>query len=565
MLNLRNVVGVSAILYVQTCAAELRRRRKRNLVPDPDIRVHIDPTVCEGCGDCSRQSNCIAVEPLETAFGRKRQINQSACNKDLSCLKGFCPSFVTIRGAEAGGAKINPPNPQGHSVPDAVIAELDRPWNILVTGVGGNGVLTIGALLGMAAHLDGKVPMIMDMAGLAQKGGAVSSHIRIGRHADAVRAPRIAAGKTDLLLAADPVVTAAPENLSLCEPTTTAAVVNTDTQPVSEFTRERDFDFQTSGVLQRVRGNIASDAEVHRFADIARRHFGDEVFTNPIMLGFAWQKGWIPLRREAIEQAVQLNGVAVDSNLGAFHFGRQLAHDPTLLNKASAQVHDKPSVQSSMSLGEVLKSRQVHLHQYQNMALAHRYVAAIDAFRDRITDHDAGDKLARTAALNYAKLLAYKDEYEVARLFSRREFVDGLKAKYGARARYSFNFAPPLLNGTDANGRPRKREFSAAIVPALRCLAQMRWLRGTWLDPFGHTEERRIERKLISYYEADMALVGQRISPNTYNFSLDLLQAPDAIRGFGPVKLAAVKEYVVRREHLRSAITGTDDAAQLVA
>ncbi|MGX9854338.1 indolepyruvate ferredoxin oxidoreductase family protein [Limimaricola variabilis] len=563
MKELREIEGVTVMVYVQTCAAELRRRRKRGKAPDPDMRVHIDPAVCEGCGDCSVQSNCIAVEPLETELGRKRQINQSACNKDFSCLKGFCPSFVTVR----GGKLHKRPAAEGPDVsglPEPTLPEITRPWNIAVTGVGGTGVLTIGALLGVAAHMEGLSPMILDMAGLAQKGGAVLSHIRISTHERPATAPRIATGTADLLLAADSVVAASKDGITLCDAERTHAVMSTKLSPTSDFVRQRDFDFRSAGVMRAVEKTVRSSEHFHDFAHVARELCGDEIAVNIMMLGYAWQQGFIPVGREAIAEAVRLNGVAVQSNLDAFDWGRVMAAEPERVIREMGETDEPPHLpQAQMSLDQLVAHRTGHLTDYQDAKLARRYTDRVAQVRAAVEGHAQADKIARAVAQNYAKLLAYKDEYEVARLFTRPEFSENLRKQFDGDYKIAFNLAPPMMPGVDAEGRPKKREFGPWILKAFGFLAQGKRLRGTALDVFGRTEERRRERALIRAYEEDMDLALARLGEGRDAEILKLLELPDQIRGFGPVKLAAMEQAAPMRDALRAAIM--NDTPQQVA
>ncbi len=544
----REIPGTSAIVYEQTCAAEKRRRRKRGLMEDPKKRVFINPAVCEGCGDCSVQSNCVSVEPVETPMGRKRRINQSTCNKDYSCLKGFCPSFVTVLGGDlrkraaqtADAAHLPAP-----TLPD--IAE--RPWNIAVTGVGGTGVLTIGAILGMAAHLDGRAPMILDMAGLAQKGGAVISHVRIGAASEDVTSPRIVNGGADLLLAADDVVAASKEGATLCRPERTVAVVNTALTPVADFVHARDFDFQRAGVERTIRKAVGEGSHFHDFTKVAEAVAGDAIATNIMMLGFAWQAGLVPIGGDAIEEAIRLNGVAVKANLSAFAWGRLLAHDPQAVKALGAEP-ERPKPLSEMTLDEIVAHRTAHLTAYQDTALARRYTERVEYAVRLAEDRGLDDAVPRAVAISYAKLLAYKDEYETARLFTDTRFVEGLKAQFEGDTRVVFNLAPPLLPGRDANGRPRKRQFGPWTLTLFRLLARMKRLRGTPLDLFGYSAERDQERRDIADYEALMTRALAKLDAGNAGIVAQLLALPQDMRGFGPVKDAARDAVAKRREML---------------
>jgi indolepyruvate ferredoxin oxidoreductase len=556
MRTLREVPGVTVIVYEQTCAAELRRRRKRGTAPDPDLRLWINPAVCEGCGDCSVQSNCIAVEPLETALGRKRKINQSACNKDYSCLKGFCPSFVSVRGA--GLRRAQPREGADVSaLPEPVLPQIERAWNLALAGVGGTGVLTISAILGMAAHAEGKIPMVLDMAGLAQKGGAVMSHVRISRSDRPIAAPRIAAGSADLLLAADAVVAASKDCILLCGPERTEAVLNTHLAPVSDFVRQRDFDFHESQVAGSVAAAVRSTRHFRDFSALAKGLTGDEIGANLMMLGYAWQQGLVPLAKEPILAAIALNGVAVEANTQAFNWGRRLAHDPAGV-AALAGAAPPPA---PLTLEALIDSRANHLRDYQNDALAARYRAALG----RIARLGAGDDLLRIVAEAYAKVLAYKDEYEVARLYSLPEFRAGLEAEFEGDYRLSLNLAPPFLPGKASDGRPRKRAFGPWIFPALRLLARFRFLRGSWADPFCHSADRKLERRLVAIYEADLALAEQVLPESRAPMLRELLALPLQIRGYGPVKEEAFAKQMARRAELLAALQGDHPVAMAAA
>jgi indolepyruvate ferredoxin oxidoreductase len=533
MEEVREAPGCSAIVYEQTCAAELRRRRKRGFAVEPEKRVYVEPSVCEGCGDCSVQSNCISIEPLETEFGRKRLINQSSCNKDYSCLKGFCPSFVTVQG---GALLKRAPLAafDATQLPDPEVPELTaKPWNIAITGVGGSGVLTIGALLGMAAHVDGKGAMVLDMAGLAQKGGAVLSHIRLGARPEDVSSPRIVTGGADLLLAADDVVAVSKEGAQLCDPARTHGVVNTHLAPIADFVRHRDLDFKTVEVEAALRRQLRSDEHFVDFSAIAEAVAGNAVATNVLMLGYAWQRGLVPLSRESIAEAIRLNKVAVNANLAAFDWGRRVAADPASVQAAIAGPARSP-VLDDMSLEQLIAHRAQHLEAYQDAALARKYRDTVARVRKL-----ADENVARAVAHTYARLLAYKDEYEVARLYTRPEFLAGLKAQFDGDYRIEFNLAPPFLPGKAANGRPQKRTFGRWMLPVFRLLASMRHLRGTPFDVFGFSHDRKLERSLIGEYEALLEQVLAGFDGRNSKPAAQLLGLHDQIRGYGPVKAQA--------------------------
>src|SRR3954463_5450593 len=480
--KLRKVEGASAIVFVQTCAAEKRRRRKRGTLEDPPRRVFINPAVCEGCGDCSVQSNCISVEPLETELGRKRAINQSTCNKDYSCLKGFCPSFVTIDG---GKLRRRAPADLGNigDLPEpASRPSLDRPYNIAVGGVGGTGVLTIGALLGMAAHIEGKASMILDMSGLAQKGGAVLSHVRLSQHTADVTCSRIVTGTADLVIAADEVVAPAKETITLCDPSRTYGVINSHLIPTADFILNRDFNFQSRNVNHVLETALREDSAFFDFTTPAEALLGDSIATNIMMMGYAYQRGLLPLSAKSIEQAIEVNGVAVKMNTQGFQLGRLAAVDPERF-KDMMKDHDEVvpvKTLDAMTLDEIIAHRMGFLTDYQSARLAKRYRKLVDQVRDAALNAGFGDELPRAVAINYAKLLAYKDEYEVARLYTDGHFEQQIRHQFDGDFKMSFNLAPPILaSGKDALGRPRKRAFGPWLMPVFRLLAKMRFLRGT--------------------------------------------------------------------------------------
>lgn len=559
MLELREVPGVTVIVFEQTCAAEKRRRRKRGTLEDPDLRLWINPEVCEGCGDCSEKSNCLAVEPEETEMGRKRRINQSMCNKDYSCLKGFCPSFVTVRGGRLRKQRVEN-DPVVETLPEPLLPEIERAWNLALAGVGGTGVLTISAILGMAAHIEGKIPMVLDMAGLAQKGGAVMSHVRVSRPDRPVAAPRIAAGSADLLLAADPVVAASKDCIVLCDPARTRAVLNAHVTPVSDFTRNRDFDFQAAAVERSLAGSVRSDRHFLDFSTLAARLTGDEIGANLMMLGYAWQQGMVPIGREAILQAIVLNGVSAKANAEAFNWGRVLAHDPAQIRGLTAAAARRDL--TAMPAEEIVEHRAAHLRAYQNEALAARYRTWVSKIEEAAAPSRIGaNDLKRQVAITYARVLAYKDEYEVARLYAAPAFRQSLSKVFDGDIRIAFNLAPPMLPGKAADGRPKKREFGPWILPLFRLLARAKILRGTWADPFGHTADRKLERQLITRYEDDLALAIRKLTAENLPLIRELLSLPWQIRGYGPVKETAYHQQMSRRDAIRMALDNNGPVA----
>jgi indolepyruvate ferredoxin oxidoreductase len=568
MKECREIKGTSAIVFVQTCAAEKRRRRKRGLMEDPARRVLINPAVCEGCGDCSVQSNCISVEPLETELGRKRTINQSTCNKDYSCLKGFCPSFVTVDGAKLRHRAPPDMGSIGELPAPASSPAMDRPYNIAVGGVGGTGVLTIGALLGMAAHIEGKASMILDMSGLAQKGGAVLSHVRLSEHPADVTCSRIVTGTADLVLAADEVVAVSKDMVTLCESTRTVGIINSHVIPTADFILNRDFNFQSRKLNSVLETELKKESSFFDFTTPAEALLGDSIATNIMMLGYAYQRGLLPLSAKAIEQAIEVNGVSIKMNTQAFQLGRLAAADPARF-KAMMKDHDDvvpAKTLESMTLDEIITHRTGMLTGYQSSRLAKRYRKLVDQVRDAAANGGYGDALPRAVAISYAKLLAYKDEYEVARLYTDGNFAKQLRDQFEGEYKFSFNLAPPILSsGVDALGRPKKRAFGSWMMSVFRVLAKFRFLRGTALDVFGYSADRKLERQLIADYEKDVASVLSLLSQATHDTAVELLSLPDRIRGYGPVKEKAVEDAKARHEQLVADLANPPPAPRQMA
>jgi indolepyruvate ferredoxin oxidoreductase len=496
----------------------------------------------------------VAVEPLETEAGRKRRINQSACNKDYSCFKGFCPSFVSLRGASLRKSLASS-DADVSALPEPALPQIERAWNLALAGIGGTGVLTISAILGMAAHVDGKIPMVLDMAGLAQKGGAVMSHVRISRPDRPVAAPRIAAGSADLVLAADAVVAASKDCILLCSPERTQAVLNTRLTPVSDFIRKREFDFKADKTEASIAAAVRTTEHFLNFSALAARLTGDEIGANLMLLGYAWQRGMVPLAGASIREAIRLNGVSVKANTQAFNWGRLLADDPARV-AALAGFDDRPA--PPPTLEALVAARSAHLTAYQDARLAARYA-------DRVARIAAvagpGSALTRIVAETYARVLAYKDEYEVARLYSLPAFRAGIAAEFTGDFRLSLYLAPPILSRKAPDDRPAKREFGRWILPVLGVLARLKGLRGTWADPFGYGEDRKLERKLIADYEADLDLAERCLETGPVPLITELLALPQEIRGFGPVKKTAYIKQMARREILRAQILDGNMAA----
>jgi indolepyruvate ferredoxin oxidoreductase len=532
--KLRQVKGVSAIIYMQTCAAEKRRRRKRGTFPDPDKRVFINTDVCEGCGDCGVQSNCVSIVPVETELGRKRAIDQSSCNKDFSCLKGFCPSFVTLEGAKIrkeATAELD----IGH-LPTPRLPAINGTHNVVITGVGGTGVVTVGAVLAMAAHVDGKGAGMMEMAGLAQKGGAVHIHCRLAEKPSDINAIRVATGEADTVIGGDLVVSAGAKTLGLMTAGRTGAVVNSHEIITGDFTRDTEFRIPSDRLELALQARLRDRLYLFDASELARALLGDTIFSNMMLVGAAWQQGLIPLSEQAILKAIELNKAAVEGNTRAFQIGRwAVLHPEEAARIAAPNVVEKPK-----SLEEKIAFRADHLTAYQGPRLARRYRKLVDGIED------AG--LKESVARGYHKLLSYKDEYEVARLHLE---TAGKAAKaFGGDFKMTFHLAPPMLSGKGPDGRPKKREFGPWVLRAFRLLAGMKGLRGTPLDPFGYGAERRMERALIRQYEKDMKSILPQVTPETRDIAVALAELPLQIRGFGPVKEANERKAAKRREEL---------------
>jgi indolepyruvate ferredoxin oxidoreductase len=535
--QIREVKGVSVIVYAQTCAAEKRRRRKKKTLADPARRVVINEAVCEGCGDCGVQSNCVSILPLETPLGRKRQIDQSGCNKDFSCVRGFCPSFVVLEGAELRKPqrdRVSPP--EGLLQP--TLPELMRPWNIVVAGVGGTGIVTIGSLMGMAAHLEGKGVLVLDMAGLAQKGGAVMSHVRLATDPSQLHAARVARGQADVVLGCDLMVGAAGDALASMTSGRTHAVMNTDVAPTGSFTRDPDWQVSPDALLERVR---AATGELVSFeaSRIAVALMGDAVATNVFLLGFAWQKGWVPLQESSLMRALELNGAAVEMNRAAFAWGRQAALDLDVVRRA-AGLPTEASVMlmppKTMSLASLLADRTKRLIDYQSAGYARRYESFVQRVANVEKSRVGGERLAREVAVSLYKLMAYKDEYEVARLHVDSDFLGRLKERFEGDFKLSYYLAPPLIARSDAQGRPIKQRYGAWVQTVFGVMAKLKFLRGTAFDPFGWTQERRDERTAIREFMIMVETLLVDLGSNNFTEALELVRLPQQVRGYGHVK-----------------------------
>ncbi|WP_119418750.1 indolepyruvate ferredoxin oxidoreductase family protein [Desertibaculum subflavum] len=554
--ELREIQGTTVLLYDQTCAAEKRRRRKTGKFPDPPKRAFINDAVCEGCGDCSVKSNCISVEPLETPFGRKRKINQSSCNKDFSCINGFCPSFVTVHGGSIRRARVakqeSPLEAMIARLPAPEVAAVTEPYDILVTGIGGTGVVTIGALLGMAAHLEGKGVSVLDQIGLAQKNGAVVTHVRVAAQPDEIHAVRVATAKADLLLGCDMVVSAGMEAMTRIGRGRTHALVNAAMAPTAGFTLDTGIDFHEREIAEQVKQaaghNLTEFVEATRLATAL---MGDAIASNMFMLGYAAQRGLLPVSLAAIDKAIELNGAAVEMNRQAFAWGRAAAVDPKAVEAAAAPSLPPAPESADETLAEIVARRVRFLTEYQDAAYARRYsdlVALAGAAEEKQAKGLAG--FAEAVAQGAFKLMAYKDEYEVARLYTDGEFEKKLRAQFDGEFKLKFHLAPPLLARRDpATGELQKGEYGPWVFKAFKLLAGLRRLRGTWADIFGYTAERKMERRLIEDYEALVRELAAKLDRGNHALAVELASTPEEIRGFGHVKersVAKAKEKQVR-------------------
>ncbi|MGO1693367.1 MAG: DUF6537 domain-containing protein [Marinobacter sp.] len=550
------------MIYDQTCAAEKRRRRKRNLYPDPAKRAFINHHVCEGCGDCSVQSNCLSVVPRQTELGRKRKIDQSSCNKDYSCVNGFCPSFVTIeggqlrksRGMDTGSVLTG----KLTDIPEPVLPQLAGSYDVLVGGVGGTGVVTVGQLITMAAHLEARGTSVLDFTGFAQKGGTVLSYVRMAPSPDKLNQVRISNGQADAVIACDLVVASSQKALSVLRPNHTRVVANEAELPTADYVLFRDADMQADKRLDLI-CNAVGD---HNFArldanGIAESLMGDTVFSNVMMLGFAWQRGLLPLSQAALMKAIELNGVAVDRNKEAFGWGRVAAVDvkaiTDLLNTGETKVEE---VKAEPSLDELISTRHKHLVSYQNRRWANRYTNAVKQVRE--AEEKLGETnqlLTRAVAQHLYRFMAFKDEYEVARLFAETDFMKEVNNTFEGDFKIHFHLAPPIMNrGTDAQGRPKKRQFGPWMFRAFKLLAKFRVLRGTAIDPFSYSADRKMDRAQLKDYQRLVERIVSELETSNYDTFLQLAELASEIRGYGPVREQAAEAVQEKQEQLTKAL-----------
>jgi indolepyruvate ferredoxin oxidoreductase len=551
----RELPGCTAIIYDQTCATEKRRRRKRGKMVDPDRRVVINELVCEGCGDCGVQSNCLSVEPVETEFGRKRRINQNTCNKDFSCVKGFCPSFVTVEGGQLKKPKKetrgSPGVPSGlPPIPEPTLPSAETAWGIVVAGVGGTGVITIGQLLGMAAHLEGKGVVTQDSGGLAQKGGSTWAHVQIADRPEAIHTSKVDTAQADLVIACDSIVGASRYTLTVMQPGRTFVALNTHGTPTAAFVRNADWQSPAGRCESVLRDSLgptfvgAFDAE-----DVAVQLLGDSIFTNPLLMGYAWQMGRIPLTHAALMRAIELNGVQVANNQAAFEWGRRCAHDLASV-QASFKAQQVIQFVKKPTLDEIVRTRVDFLTTYQDAAYAAQYRAFVDKVRAAEAPY-SGTVLSEAVARYLFKLMAYKDEYEVARLHTDRAFTDRIASMFEGEVTLVHHLAPPAIARRNERGELVKRPFGPWMRGALKMLAKMKGLRGTAFDPFGRTEERRSERALIGEYRACIDELLATLSAENRALAVEIARIPEEIRGYGHVKERHLKAARAKWDALR--------------
>ena len=562
--ELREIEGATVLIYDQTCAAEKRRRRKKGQFPDPNKRMVINEAVCEGCGDCGVQSNCVSILPKETEFGRKRTIDQSSCNKDYSCVKGFCPSFVTVEGgtlkkSKTGVAKKDADDGFG-PLPEPILPAIEQPFNILINGIGGTGVITVGALMGMAAHLESKGASVLDMTGMSQKNGSVTSHVKIARSPEHLRAQRIATGEADLILGCDMLTAGAQDAISKMRPGRTLAVINLHEQPPGTFAQNADWQYPAEEVRALI-GESAGPGAAD-FIDatrLATALMGDSIAANLFMLGYAWQKGRIPLSEAALLRAIELNGVGIESNKRSFLWGRRAAVDLKRVERIATPTQ-AIVVQMPVSLDNVIKQRVEFLTAYQDSAYAARYQELVARVRAAETDKGLGNKLSTAMAKYYFKLMAYKDEYEVARLYTDGKFVEQLQSQFEGKFSVKFNLAPPLFAKKDGQGRLVKAEFGSWMWSAFKLLARLKGLRGSAFDIFGYTEERKMERALIQEYREMIDALVAGLSAENHAVAVELANLPEQVRGFGHVKEKNVATFRTEKKRLLAAVAAKQAA-----
>lgn len=559
--QLREIPGCTVLIYDQTCAAEKRRRRKRGQFPDPAKRAFINHHVCEGCGDCSVQSNCLSVIPRETELGRKRRIDQSSCNKDFSCVTGFCPSFVTIEGGQlrkSKGLDLGAELEQRlQSISRPAVPELQGSYDLLVGGVGGTGVVTVGQLITMAAHLESKGASVLDFMGFAQKGGTVLSYVRLAPSPDHLHQVRIENGQADAMVACDMVVATSQKALNTLRPNHTRIVANEAELATADFVLYRDADMQAEKRLQLLKDAVGEDAFDRFNANlVAEKLLGDTVFSNVMMLGFAWQKGLVPVSLDALMRAIELNGVAIERNRQAFGWGRLAAEKPELvLSHLNRESHTPPVKPEQATLEQLLERNLAYLTEYQNAAWAKQYRQQVEQIRTAELSLGREEMtLTRTVARQLFRLMSYKDEYEVARLFTQTDFLQEVEQTFEGDYRIHFHLAPPLLSRKqDARGRPLKRQFGPWMLGAMKVLAPLKGLRNTAFDPFRFSADRKLDRALLAEYRELLKRIAIDLNDDNYAFAIELAELPADIRGYGPVREQAAQAAAEKRAHLLKA------------
>ena len=550
--EMREIEGTTVIIYEQACAANKRRLRKRGQYPDPAKRMFINKAVCEGCGDCSVQSNCISVHPTETEFGTKRLIDQSTCNKDYSCVNGFCPSFVTILGGEvAKKSGVDLSDELFANIPTPQVQEINGAYNVMIPGVGGEGVVTIGAILAMAAHVEGKQSSTFVMTGMAQKGGAVYSHLRVAKVRDGMTTAKIGKGESDLILGCDIVASVAPESVQTIDSSKTFVVANNRITPTAAFTQDTGSNsgFDSGPLITQIKDLVGGEkSDFIDASNLALGVTGNTLATNMLMVGFASQKGVLPVGMEAIFKAIELNGVAIPFNKLAFNLGRLAAHSPSGIDELLNGKDAIPRIKRLEKLEDIVAHRKEFLTEYQDENYAKSYQDVVNVVVQKEKSVAPGKSaLSVAVARNLAKLMAYKDEYEVARLYSSPEFMESLKDQFSGDIKLKFNLAPPLLSKRDPQtGNLVKREFGGWMLNVFKLLARLKSLRGTAFDIMGYTEERKAERQLIVDYKAMVEKVLETLSADNYDNAVELATTPDRIRGYGHVKELNMK--LVKRE-----------------
>ncbi|SIQ14908.1 indolepyruvate ferredoxin oxidoreductase family protein [Marinobacterium stanieri] len=556
--ELRDIEGCTVLIYDQTCAAEKRRRRKRGQFPDPAKRAFINHHVCEGCGDCSTQSNCLSVVPRDTALGRKRKIDQSSCNKDFSCVNGFCPSFVTIEGGQLRkskgldlGAELEK---RLSGTPMPTIPALNDSYDLLVGGVGGTGVVTVGQLITMAAHLESKGASVLDFMGFAQKGGTVLSYVRLANSPANLHQVRIENGQADAMVACDMVVATSQKALNVLRPNHSRIVANEAELATADYVMFRDADMQAEKRLKLLKDAVGESHFDQLDANlVAEKLLGDTVFSNVMMLGFAWQSGLVPVSMEALMRAIELNGVAIDRNKQAFGWGRLAATDRDyVMSLLSPEAREKPITPEKETLEQLVERRMKHLTEYQDAAWANEYKQLVEQTRTAELSLGKDDlSLTRTVAQQLFRLMSYKDEYEVARLFTQTDFLKEVEQTFEGDYRINFNLAPPVLGGKkDAKGRPMKRQFGPWMLKALKVLAPLKGLRNSPFDPFRFSADRKLDRALLAEYRELLNRLAKELNANNYEFALELAELPSDIRGYGPVREQAAEAAAEKRKHL---------------